>query len=237
MFFNESTDKEIRTEVTISAAKEMCWVRYRPFENELEKLVNTEEAFCRPVMKGKTSDAVFLSLQPGEAVFLVQALEKVNKISFFSGLRKEWEQPILTAWAVSKAEVGCEFEPCLVLEEGEPFPNLNGREYYPGFSGIFRYEGSFRLDMDPVGLDLVLDFPAISECAEILINGRQAGDLMENGRFLDVTGLVCQGVNTIRVEVSNTLVWKLRDKKSAYMQIKPTGIQETPVLKIRESVE
>ena len=54
--------------------------------------------------------------------------------------------------------------------------------------------------MDPVGLDLVLDFPAISECAEILINGRQAGDLMENGRFLDVTGLVCQGVNTIRVE-------------------------------------
>lgn len=237
MFFNESTDKEIRTEVTISAAKEMCWVRYRPFENELEKLVNTEEAFCRPVMKGKTSDAVFLSLQPGEAVFLVQALEKVNKVSFFSGLRKEWEQPILTAWAVSKAEVGCEFEPCLVLEEGEPFPNLNGREYYPGFSGIFRYEGSFRLDMDPVGLDLVLDFPAISECAEILINGRQAGDLMENGRFLDVTGLVCQGVNTIRVEVSNTLVWKLRDKKSAYMQIKPTGIQETPVLKIRESLE
>ena len=88
-----------------------------------------------------------------------------------------------------------------------------------------------------MGLDLVLDFPAISECAEILINGRQAGDLMENGRFLDVTGLVCQGVNTIRVEVSNTLVWKLRDKKSAYMHIKPTGIQETPVLKIRESVE
>ena len=57
---------------------------------------------------------------------------------------------------------------------------------------------------------------------------------MENGRFVDVAGLIHRGENRIRVEVSNTLVWKLRDKKSARMQIKPTGIMETPVLKIRK---
>lgn len=83
---------------------------------------------------------------------------------------------------------------------------------------------------------IVLDFPAISDCARIRVNGWYAGDLMENGRYLDVTGVVRPGDNKLELEVSNTLVWKLRDKKSAYMQIEPTGIMETPVLKMKKRI-
>lgn len=235
MFFNESTEEVVRTEVRIPGMEKNGWVRYRPFENELEELPGLGEALNRPAAQGRKSDVVLLNLQPGEAVFLVEAeVERAEEDRPVNKKGEIWENPIQTAWTVSRAEVGGEFTTCFVLEEGEPFPNLNGREYYPSFSGTFSYDGSFRLDLETDSAEAVIDFPSISSCASIRINGKPAGDLMENGRFVDVSGLIHRGENRIRVEVSNTLVWKLRDKKSARMQIKPTGIMETPVLKIRK---
>lgn len=241
MFFNESTENVVRTEISIYETKNTGWIRYRPFENRLEKLLDSEEEFGRPVVKGKTADMISLSLQPGEAIFLVESMEEMptgeREGDFWSsGSEEEWEQPVQTAWIISRTETGGVSEPCFVLEEGKPFPNLNGREYYPDFAGTFCYAGNFRLAMDPKEHRIVLDFPSISDCARIRINDQPAGDLMENGRYLDVTGLVLTGDNRLEVEVSNTLVWKLRDKKSAYMQIEPTGIMETPVLKIRKRI-
>lgn len=235
MFFNESTEEVVRTEVRIQGMEKNGWVRYRPFENELEELPGLGEALNRPAAQGRKSDVVLLNLQPGEAVFLVEAeVERAEEDRPVNKKGEIWENPIQTAWTVSRAEVGGEFTTCFVLEEGEPFPNLNGREYYPSFSGTFSYDGSFRLDLETDSAEAVIDFPSISSCASIRINGKPAGDLMENGRFVDVSRLIHRGENRIRVEVSNTLVWKLRDKKSARMQIKPTGIMETPVLKIRK---
>lgn len=61
---------------------------------------------------------------------------------------------------------------------------------------------------------IVLDFPAISDCARIRVNGWYAGDLMENGRYLDVTGVVRPGDN----------------------KLEPTGIMEIPVLKMKKRI-
>ena len=40
------------------------------------------------------------------------------------------------------------------------------------------------------------------------------------------------GENRLRIEMTNTLAWKLHDRKSSFMQLEATGLGEVPILYI-----
>lgn len=248
MFLNEEFEKTIRTAVRIRTFDERerdragKWMWYRPMKNTVEPLKTEEESAGRPVCAGADADTVLLNLVPGETVFLFQSFEEESRRQRIKDgtvvSSSEWETanyPIVVDWIVSKAEISQEFEECAHFLAGDPLPNLNGERMFPDFSGTFRYEGKFFLEREEDWQTELLEFPRISECAEVWINGRYAGDLMENGYSIEVTGLFRKGENDLRIEVSNSLVWRFRDKKSAFMQIPPTGMTAVPILKCARS--
>lgn len=238
MFFNESTQEKVRTAVTVHGMKKNGWKRYRAMTNTMEELPCSMTA-CKPVIKGKKSGELYLNLEPGEAVFITEAdlnLEPAKTIGIdigISGKDEIWEIPLDIDWTVSKCEGDPEFRECLYIKKGEPYPNLNDEKQFPDYSGVFRYEGTFYLNRNiPKEASVVLHFPEISEGAQIWMNGEYAGDLLENGHYMEIGTLIQNGENHIRIEISNTLVWQLKDRRSAYMQILPTGIMQIPLIKV-----
>lgn len=246
MFLNEDVRTFVHTAVTIydpgsEKHDSETWMLYRPMINTLETLKTNTEVFESPVYRGDEDNTVLLNLAPGETVFLVKAFRKrlleireevkQNTSGVQMGNWEIREQSLLIEWTIAKARAYPEFEACGRLLAGQPLPDLNGETWFPDFTGTFRYDGSFYLKREDLWQMQILYFPQISECAEVWINGEHAGDLLENRNSIDVTGLLREDENRIRVEVTNTLVWQLKDKKSSYMQVPPTGMTKPPVLK------
>lgn len=231
IFFNENTSEKIRTAVTIHGMKKNGWKLYRAMKNTVEELFSFTKNAYKPVMKGKNSEELYLNLEPGEAVIVVEDDVEVSEI--IDTYRKIEKLSLSIDWKVSKLEEYSKFEECLLIAKGEPYPNMNDESLYPDYSGTFRYQGTFCLNEDmPEWAAAILYFPEISEGARVWINGKYAGDLLENGHYIEIGKLINYGENQIRVEVTNTLVWKMKDRRSAYMQIPPTGIMDIPIIKI-----
>ena len=79
-----------------------------------------------------------------------------------------------------------------------------------------------------------MEIPEIYDCAEITVNQKTAGMRCGRPYRLEVTEQLHSGRNTIMITTSSTLVWKLHDRRSARMQLMPTGIGKAPVLTIWE---
>ncbi len=74
------------------------------------------------------------------------------------------------------------------------------------FTGTFRYETEFELTEVPAGKNIVLDLGRAYETAEIWINGQPLGSRIAPPYCFRVDDALKQGKNTIRVDVTNTLV-------------------------------
>lgn len=75
-----------------------------------------------------------------------------------------------------------------------------------------------------------LHLPDFGDCAEIFINGVSAAVLLSAPGRADITSMVRNGFNAIIVEVTNTLVWQVKDPVSVFMQVGPTGMLKNPQL-------
>lgn len=107
----------------------------------------------------------------------------------------------------------------------ECFPNINGPDDYPDFSGVIRYETEF----EGAGAVCI----GVNRCYDPLslwINDEYAGSLLRAPGSINIEKHIRPGRNHIRVEVANTLVWALRDPAATHMQLHPTGLLEAPVL-------
>lgn len=71
------------------------------------------------------------------------------------------------------------------------------------FSGTAVYERKFVLEKKPEGR-LLLDLGGVGVLATVRVNGRVAGTLWTNPWEIDVTKLVREGENDLRIEVTNT---------------------------------
>ena len=77
-------------------------------------------------------------------------------------------------------------------------------EALKGFSGTAVYEAEFALDAIPTGR-IVLDLGKVGDCARVVLNGREIGTALAVPFALEVTGCLTSGVNTLQIEVTNTL--------------------------------
>lgn len=224
MFFNESVDRkaEVILHVNGKAGRFDKAVRADLWRN-------TSEAF-------KIQDNVLpLSLEPGEAVFWIlekaqqNDLEKTGSLSPM--LQKKGEQLLDLEWQVSRRQrQQKEFEPVGVLK-GEKYPNMNGLEGDPGFTGTYRYEGNFSFKKEAVCQHrYFLKIPGAGDTARLFLNGIDLGCLAGFPNRTEVTDALINGQNALCIEVTTTLVWERKDGASTHLQISPTGLWEAPVL-------
>ena len=101
------------------------------------------------------------------------------------------------------------FEPVKTLAPGN-WPNLNGADLLPRFSGIFRYETNFELaEPLPASQSLFLLLDMAKDGANVFLNGQSCGMQIAPPYVFDVTERLRQGTNTLAIEIANPLAWKL----------------------------
>ncbi len=244
-FFNESIAEAIHTKVTVQQGTYTCLTEYNAMENTAESYRMRDQQFE-------------LELQPGEAkLFLLEEnhveeetgkrtdqntgsnhdKKADNTISSNKALcdKKQCkeESALAIEWKVSLLEAGKEdgFVHKLILPAQTELPNMNGRGYFTGFSGTYRYEGDMLLEKFDEDI-YRLCLPRIGDTAEVFINGISAGMILQNHGKLDITKLLVSGNNHITIDVTNTLVWTIRDGASTHLQVDATGLLEAPQLQI-----
>jgi hypothetical protein len=79
----------------------------------------------------------------------------------------------------------------------------------PEFSGFFRYETSFELPLENTGTALV-ELEDAFEGVELWINGSYGGMKICPPYRFDISGLLKEGTNSLRLEVANTLDRRVR---------------------------
>ena len=217
-FFNESVDNMVDTEITIHNGSYSQITEYDALNNRVHHYRLEQNRFR-------------LVLEPSQSTGFILGNSFKGRVE---------SRPVRTGftvidcdWTVSASSTKDypDFKKILEIPKGEEMPNLNGPGYFPEFSGFYRYEGSFEVN---VGEDaqVMIKFPRINDCALVFVNGKEAGMVIGSPNRLDITGLVKPGVNELVVDVSNTLVWQLKDGASTQMQIEPTGITEKPLLEV-----
>ena len=219
LFFNEDITNAVDTEIKLNAGDFPAMAEYHAKSNTADRYLID-------------SNTLKLHLEPGQMrIFLpLTDTKDAGKLPVCTD-----RQEIACDWKVSLCEAGgsTEFEEKMVIKAKEELPNLNGPKYYTGFSGTFRYEGSFTVN----GLKdrrCRLYLRNVGDCAEITVNGKDAGILLASPDRIDLTGLLQEGENSLRIDVTNTLVWKMRDGVSTFAMLKPTGLLEKPVLEFYE---
>jgi len=169
-----------------------------------------------------TAAGVRLSIAPGGMVAVVSGVnDEIPAYVYEDALTV---MPLETDYAVSKLGYGkTEYEPA----EGG-LGDLSAGD--PTFSGRVRYE--FTLP-ETKGETVLLDLGEVGETAELWINGEYVGYAITNPYQFDVTGLLTEDVNAVKVEVVTNQAYRLRDMFSTYMVLPAAGIQGPVVLKVK----
>jgi hypothetical protein len=111
------------------------------------------------------------------------------------------------------------FEPYLTTDT---LFNVTAPDRLPHFSGKLRY--TFTLSGESVPAGAILDLGRVGQTARVTVNGKDAGIRIVPPYRFDLGRLLTEGENRITIEVSNTLVGKVRDGFSYHMPITPSGL-------------
>lgn len=240
MVFNEDPRQMAETELSLlfMEGEEMGQVScYLGADNR----ACTLKGYPEPDLPGwRTADGLHICLEPGEAAcFLIEKKRPAAKTEE----RGAGEEILVSSrqitlegvWTVTGREPGKEVPAfCEKIQGRDGFRNMNGPGRHPDFSGACVYETEVDLEEPAPGGRYFLEIPEIYDCAEITVNQKTAGMRCGRPYRLEVTEQLHSGRNTIMITTSSTLVWKLHDRRSARMQLMPTGIGKAPVLTIWE---
>ncbi|MDR3145319.1 MAG: hypothetical protein LBU21_03500 [Treponema sp.] len=101
--------------------------------------------------------------------------------------------------------------------------NITGPEGKPEFSGFMRYRTEFNLQAPAESA--ALEFNAPGQTVKMKLNGKDCGMRICPPYRFDLSGIVKAGVNTLELEVANTLAQAVKDHFSFYIQLPPSGLQ------------
>lgn len=96
-------------------------------------------------------------------------------------------------------------------------------EAAPDFSGTAGYESKV-IAVDVASKKWYLDIGEAYEACELFVNGASAGKKICAPYCWDISELLAEGENRIRIEVATTLFYALRDPMSMMGSIDPSGI-------------
>ncbi|MDR1950047.1 MAG: hypothetical protein LBQ38_11710 [Spirochaetaceae bacterium] len=212
LFFNEHITNTVNVRVRLPPGAYTRLTRYNGVANK------GVSGFIK-------NDSFPLSLDPGEAALFL--LDKGPASSGMPVLLKS--EPLECEWTlyISPENNGV-FSEQSRIGANKNLPNLNDPAWFPNFSGVFRYVGTFT--PGTYRGRCLLYFPKIGDCAAVSINGKEAGVVLGNSGRVDITELINNGNNELSIEIANTLVWQIKDPISAFIKIEPTGMTKRPVL-------
>lgn len=211
MFFNEHIDREIHCRVRIGDRKEGCC--YDAFSGKKTALEGNEEGFE-------------LHLTPYEsAIWIFGEEAQESKIP-----EKQWKKAELPEkWQVSYADSFDypKFEQKVPTEQLCCIQTLEGWE---DKAGTVAYESTVNLTEAVSGAKL--DLGTVYETAEVFVNDVSAGVRICRPYSFDLSGLLQQGENKIRIEVTNTLGTQMRTAIDHYLLLEPFGVEGPVTLEI-----
>ncbi|KKI92392.1 glycosyl transferase family 2 [Bacillus sp. SA1-12] len=209
MFFNEHPYNSVETTVTLQNQGKVLF--YDPINNVMKepKVIETEGG-----MK------INLSLAPYESVIMLIGEEMKNipvvqqpKVDRGMEVKGNWEVSITTSE---------QYPAFQVWKEMNTLKNLSLSEELPSFTGTFRYKIEFVWNQ--TAMPIQIDLGDVFETADVWLNGDHVGIRICPPYRLDIEGFVKQGVNTLIIEVTNTLVKAQRDFLSQFAQQEPSGL-------------
>ena len=129
---------------------------------------------------------------------------------------------MIAEWKVSFADSFSypDFNEILPVREVVMVNTIDG---YEDKCGTVSYETVF--SVEEADGDVFLDLGTVYEIAEVFVNNKSAWVKLCPPYVFDLTGLVEQGENLLRVEVTNTLGTQIRDGLSQYLVIEPFGVE------------
>jgi hypothetical protein len=211
MFFNEDPCQTIRTSVYLEGAERV--VAYDPFANRL---------MAMPAQKEDSGQRLELALSPDESIILLSG-NVPDAPRVVRGNEAGCMVPLqVSPWQVSTAvsEAYPVFTPWRTLES---LINLCQPGLLPDFSGTIRYDTRFDSHA-PTGKSVFLDLGEVGEAAQAWLNGTLLGTRICRPYSFDATPAIRPGENTLRIEVTNTLVYALKDDFSRYINQEPSGL-------------
>ncbi|WP_077620650.1 glycosylhydrolase-like jelly roll fold domain-containing protein [Bacillus sinesaloumensis] len=210
MFFNEHPLDEIETEVKIPFTGEIF--NYDAYENRVRK--------ARVVQKDEYS-LVSIKLAPFETIVVVAGLE--HRVFELSPVVERLQQSanIEGPWSLSTAtsEQYPEFSPWGELEVLTDLSRIEGLQT---FSGTIRYEKE--LTWIPDGRRVFIDLGDAYETVEVFVNGKSLGVRIQAPYQFELSNNLQTGVNSLQIEVTNTLVKENNDMLSRIGHQEPSGL-------------
>ncbi|MCM2981666.1 glycoside hydrolase [Niallia circulans] len=207
MFFNESPNLEVDTKVTL---KQKGYIySYDAINNRLSYSAD-----------GKQNE-ISLKLSPQESCLFIVTEKALAAEKRLTPIRKS-AVAIEGTWEVSfsTAQEYPRFEKKIQIERLE---NIAKPSLYPNFSGTIRYEITFTLK-DKESKYYYLDLGDVYEIAEVFVNEYKAGTKIAKPYKFDVTDYLKEGINSLRVDVTNTLGTMQKDYLSQYRVLQPSGL-------------
>ena len=211
MFFNEDPWRAIRPSVRLEGVERV--VAYEPFQNRLGG------------MSGEQEDGglrVEFALAPDESILLLAGdLPEVPRREHWSDADRT-ELLSAAPWEVSTADAEAypHFSSWRTLES---LVNVCQPGLLPDFSGTLRYDTTFPWEARP-DARVYVDLGEVGEVAEVWLNGAALGSRLCRPYVFDVTDTLRPGENALRVEVTNTLVYAMRDPLSRFSPQDPSGL-------------
>lgn len=129
-------------------------------------------------------------------------------------------EEINALWDISLLEQGRESVFHKVKERSKLF-SITGQEAWPDFSGRILYETELDCKMEE---ETGLDLGVVGGTARLKINGKDMGIRISPPYRWNITKTIRTGKNQISIEVANSLVNRVKDRFSEFMQISPSGL-------------
>ena len=188
---------------------------YNPWENRLEKL------FAKETEEGTLLSVTIEPLKPLVVIF-DKAEESLHEPLTLSGtktaLSENWKRSLCRSIDY----------PAFQKEKRITLPDALAEEE-PLFSGFVRYENTISCKK---GESLLLEISKAAEGVEVFVNGVSAGIQIAAPYRYDLSGLMKEGKNELRIEVATTLEREMSqhpDPMLAMMGIKPVPTSESGI--------
>lgn len=147
-----------------------------------------EEGMKLPI-RLERRQSLIVRMDPGEAPELRQEEPRQTK-------KPKYSVALTDGWLVG--ESGSELQPGSLGS----WTQLEGKEHY---SGTFTYTRSVTVQKEELSCKTVLDLGDACELAEVWVNGQAAGVRMWKPYTFDISSLLKEGENELRIDVTNSL--------------------------------
>ena len=207
LLFNENVEETLDTWAKFDFMEGKNIYRYDAFADDYYEME-------------KKNGACHLTISPYEmTVLIVTKEEKTDAKQAIPCSVKKWS--ISENWDIRFADKKSYPE----FKEAVPTTHLGSAHQWKEFSdraGTLSYETGFTCEKRPGRAWIVID--QVYETAEVFVNGKTAGVRICPPYRYEITDLLRQGENSLRIEVTNTLGAEVRDGLSQYLVIEPFGI-------------